>query len=277
MPAISNQPIWRGIYLIRYNSRKFVAVAPFALYIPSMNDAHMNGAVAGTSPGVNRRTPLLVLIVPLLVFSGAFFPPPHACAAQAKPSVSKSAPARPSAQKTSPKKGRATHNVRALRPAEDLAALRDRGFSSGFGVRAVSKKRIRFHKGVDIPAPKGSDIMAFNDGVVTFTGVKNGYGKTVVVQQIDGRDALYAHMSSYVVKVGDAIKRGDHIGHVGRTGRATGFHLHFELIDEGRCIDPAEHVWYGAELVLGPDDLNLASQPETSVAQPNHVPASPIH
>ncbi len=145
--------------------------------------------------------------------------------------------------------------VRSLLPQQERAALLERGIYSGFGPRAVSKKRVRLHKGIDVSAPQGSVITAFNDGKVIFSGRKgDGYGVRVLIEQIDGREALYAHMQQTSVKVGDEVRRGDHIGFVGRTGRATGAHLHFELIDEGENLDPAEHVWLGSELVLGPHD-----------------------
>ena len=243
-----------------------------------MKDAHVNGAVVGTSPDLKRRPSSLVLIVAFLVFSGVVFAPPTAYSAQTKSTVSKASPKKsaPKKKTVSKKRSRVPY-VRSLMPEEERAALRDRGFSSGYGIRAISRKATRMHKGIDVPAPRGSRIMAFNDGIVTFVGVKNGYGKTVIVKQLDGREALYAHMDKYVVSIGDVIKRGTHIGHVGRTGRATGFHLHFELIDEGQNIDPSEHVWHSAELVLGPDELSPSTIPDTSVAQPNVVPQAPVH
>ena len=133
------------------------------------------------------------------------------------------------------------------------------------------------HKGIDVPAPKDSKVIAFNDGEVIFAGVKNGYGKTIIIRQLDGRDALYAHMNKYVLALGDKIKRGDHVGHVGRTGRATGFHLHFEIIDEGENLDPAVHVWHGSELVLGPKDLDPKTTPHIHVAEPSPRPTRKMH
>lgn len=245
-----------------------------------MKDAYTNGAAAGTSLDLKRRIPFLVLFIALLIFSGSIFSPPTADAAQAKTVASKASakkPPPPQQQKVASQKRRRVPYARSLMPEEERSALRDRGFSSGFGVRAISRKATRMHMGIDVPAPKGSHIMAFNDGTVTFVGVKNGYGKTVIIQQIDGREALYAHMDKYVVRIGDTIKRGDHIGHVGRTGRTTGSHLHFELIDDGQNIDPAEHVWHSAEIVLGPGELGPATLPDTRVAQPKGIPKPLIH
>jgi murein DD-endopeptidase MepM/ murein hydrolase activator NlpD len=158
-------------------------------------------------------------------------------------------------------------------PAEERASLKTRGISSGFGERAVSRKRTRMHKGIDVPGPKDSKVIAYNDGEVIFVGVRNWYGKPVIVRQLDGRNALYAHMNKYVVSVGDTLRRGDHVGHVGRTGRATGYHLHFEIIDEEKNLDPALHVWHGSELVLAPGGPD---QDRTRVAEPVNRRSSPV-
>ncbi|CAK7011380.1 MAG: hypothetical protein DELT_02099 [Desulfovibrio sp.] len=247
-----------------------------AVYPGTMNDAQPIGAPACTSSALKRRIPFLISILTLLTISGTLFAPSFAEASQGKivekVTVAKAASSAKKATKSTVKKRGKTPYVQSLMPAEERTALRDRGFSSGFGVRAISKKRTRMHKGIDVPAPKDSKIMAFNDGTVVFTGVKNGYGKTVIIKQLDGREALYAHMNKYVVSIGDTVKRGAHIGHVGRTGRATGFHLHFELIDDGVNIDPAEHVWHSAELVLSPGDLDPSTVPDTSVAQSTPSP-----
>ncbi len=157
--------------------------------------------------------------------------------------------------KKTAQKSRKPLYVRSLMPQDERAALLERGIYSGFGPRAVSKRHVRMHKGIDVCAPQGSVITAFNDGKVLFSGRKgDGYGIRVLVEQLDGRLALYAHMKATSVKVGDEVRRGDHLGFVGRTGRATGCHLHFELIDDGTPLNPADHVWLGSELVLSPDD-----------------------
>ncbi|SBV95460.1 exported hypothetical protein [uncultured delta proteobacterium] len=249
-----------------------------------MNNTHADGAVGSTCLLFTRRIlPLVFLVVSLLSFCAGdlFLPAP----AQANPAqAAAKAPFKPSAapavtkasakkapQKTAvaPKRRRQVY-ARSLMPAEEREALNDRGISSGFGDRAISRKKTRMHKGIDIPGPKDSKVLAYNDGEVIFAGVRNGYGKTVVIRQLDGREALYAHMNKFVVSVGDKIKRGDHIGHVGRTGRATGYHLHFEIIDDGENLDPALHVWHGSELVLGPNDLDPDAASQTQVAEPNN-------
>jgi murein DD-endopeptidase MepM/ murein hydrolase activator NlpD len=90
--------------------------------------------------------------------------------------------------------------------------------------------RIRAHRGVDYAAPRGTPIKASGDGKVIFRGTKSGYGKTVILQHGGNITTLYAHMSSYVLKVGvsSRVKQGQTIGFVGKTGLATANHLHYE-------------------------------------------------
>ena len=222
-----------------------------------MNDVHASGVLPGTFSVSRRRLfPLLFTVIALFVTLGTAHP---SLAASAKPSPS---------VKSASKKSTKHPYVRSVLSTEKRAALKERGISSGFGPRAISRKTTRMHNGIDIPAPRNSKIMAFNDGEVIFAGKKTGYGTLVIIRQIDGREALYAHMNKAVVKRGETVKRGTHIGHVGRTGRATGYHLHFELIDDGERLDPALHVWLGSELVLGPDDLDPARvEDQTNVAE----------
>ncbi len=90
--------------------------------------------------------------------------------------------------------------------------------------------RIRAHRGVDYAAPRGTPIKASGDGKVIFRGTKSGYGKTVILQHGGNITTLYAHMSSYLLKVGigTRVRQGQTIGFVGKTGLATANHLHYE-------------------------------------------------
>ena len=87
----------------------------------------------------------------------------------------------------------------------------------------------RYHAGTDIAAPAGTPIKAVAQGRVIESGVKGGYGNTVVIQADDGRKMLYAHNNPNFVQVGDWVSRGEEIAEVGSTGRATGPHVHFEV------------------------------------------------
>ncbi len=95
-----------------------------------------------------------------------------------------------------------------------------------------------FHTGIDIAAAYGSPIRATADGVVTDARFRDAYGYTVEVDHGFGIGTLYAHCSRLVVQVGDEVERGDVIAHIGRTGRATGPHLHYEITRDGVPVNP---------------------------------------
>jgi len=90
---------------------------------------------------------------------------------------------------------------------------------------------LSLHKGTDIAAPAGTPIQAVADGTVVESGKKGTYGNAVVIQTDDGRRMLYAHNQQNFVRVGDRIVRGDTIAAVGSTGRSTGPHVHFEVLE----------------------------------------------
>lgn len=100
--------------------------------------------------------------------------------------------------------------------------------------------QIRAHRGVDYGAPHGSPIRATADGVVRFSGAKNAYGNTVILQHGDSVKTLYAHMSRISDKssVGARVAQGDVIGYVGNSGRVTGTHLHYEFRVDEKHVDP---------------------------------------
>ncbi|WP_296644872.1 M23 family metallopeptidase [Romboutsia sp. 13368] len=113
--------------------------------------------------------------------------------------------------------------------------------SSPFGERIhpISGK-LSFHKGIDIPAPQDTDILACDDGIVLFSGIMNGYGNVIKLKHFDGKITLYAHNNSNLVEEGDIIKTGQVIAKVGTTGNSTGNHLHFETIVNEENINPIE-------------------------------------
>ncbi|MCZ4274244.1 M23 family metallopeptidase, partial [Maritalea porphyrae] len=79
------------------------------------------------------------------------------------------------------------------------------------------------HKGVDFAAKPGSDVVAVAAGVVSFSGVKSGYGNVIEVSHADGYTTLYAHNKQNIVQIGDLVQRGQTIAKVGRSGRASGY------------------------------------------------------
>lgn len=97
----------------------------------------------------------------------------------------------------------------------------------------------RFHAGIDIAAAYGREVPAAGAGTVVFSGEQGGYGNTVVVEHDSGLRTRYAHLSSIQVEAGSTVQAGAVVGRVGSTGRSTGPHLHFEVLQDGRSVDPA--------------------------------------
>jgi len=115
--------------------------------------------------------------------------------------------------------------------------------SSTFGGRSDPfTGRYAFHSGIDFAAPLGAQARAVAPGVVTWAGERSGYGKLVEINHGNGYITRYAHNSSVMVKVGDKVGKGQAISRVGSTGRSTGPHLHFEVLKNGRAIDPQKFV-----------------------------------
>jgi murein DD-endopeptidase MepM/ murein hydrolase activator NlpD len=94
------------------------------------------------------------------------------------------------------------------------------------------------HHGLDLAAPEGSEVHAALDGVVRTAGERGGYGLTVELAHGQGLTTLYAHASELLVRDGERVTRGQVIARVGRSGRATGPHLHLEVRRENRPVDP---------------------------------------
>jgi len=106
--------------------------------------------------------------------------------------------------------------------------------TDGFGPRGSG-----FHTGIDYPAPAGTPVTAARAGVVRMAGWLPGYGKVVELRHEQGVTTLYAHLSRIMVEPGRTVARGAVVGLVGRTGDATGPHLHFEVRVGGAAVDPA--------------------------------------
>jgi murein DD-endopeptidase MepM/ murein hydrolase activator NlpD len=112
--------------------------------------------------------------------------------------------------------------------------------SSPFGYRADPFSGApRFHAGVDIAAAYGREVPSAGPGRVVFSGSQGGYGNTVVVEHANGIRTRYAHLSSIQVEVGTPVDAGTIVGRVGSSGRSTGPHLHFEVLQDGQPVNPA--------------------------------------
>lgn len=122
----------------------------------------------------------------------------------------------------------------------DSAQLPARGpITSGFGLRHHPVDgEWRQHNGIDIGVQHGTPIKPIQDGTVVYSGEQSGYGNVVDVAHGDGLVSRYAHLSERFVQAGDAISAGQTVGLSGETGNATGPHLHLEVMQNGKPIDP---------------------------------------
>jgi len=113
--------------------------------------------------------------------------------------------------------------------------------TSPYGMRVLSGRK-DFHAGIDIGAPTGTNIVAAESGRVSYAGYMRGYGNVIILSHDGGYSTVYSHNSVNLVKKGQNIKKGSVIGKVGRTGNATGSHLHFEVRLSGKPVNPLDYL-----------------------------------
>ena len=97
-----------------------------------------------------------------------------------------------------------------------------------------------FHQGLDISTEKGQPVFSTADGVVESASYSGDFGNLIVVRHDFGLSTRYGHLSAFKAKPGESVKRGDVIGYVGSTGRSTGAHLHYEILVNGKLINPLQ-------------------------------------
>ncbi|MDX5327146.1 MAG: M23 family metallopeptidase [Bacteroidota bacterium] len=155
-------------------------------------------------------------------------------------------------------------SIPAIQPVSNKDLKR---IASGFGYRIHPIYKVRkLHAGIDFSAPRGTPIFATGDGVISNDREVGGtgYGKWVVIDHGYGYQTLYAHMSDVLVRRGQKVKRGDVIGYVGNTGQSTAPHLHYEVVKNGRKINPINFFYND----LSPEEyeiiVNIASQENQS-------------
>lgn len=120
--------------------------------------------------------------------------------------------------------------------------------TSGFGGRADPFGRgHQYHKGIDFHARTGDPVLAVADGVVSYAGRRSGYGNVIEIDHGNGYVTRYAHNSRLLVRVGDLVRNGQQVAKAGSTGRSTGAHVHFEVWDDGRVVNPRKFL--GAQSV----------------------------
>ncbi|MFT7557031.1 MAG: murein DD-endopeptidase MepM/ murein hydrolase activator NlpD [Planctomycetota bacterium] len=115
--------------------------------------------------------------------------------------------------------------------------------SSYYGMRThpLSGRR-EMHKGVDFAGKMGGPVIAVAKGVVTFSGPNSGYGNVIDIAHGGGYTTRYAHNSKLLVSVGDTVEKGFKIAEIGTTGRSTGPHVHFEVLKNGREVNPVRFI-----------------------------------
>lgn len=119
--------------------------------------------------------------------------------------------------------------------------------SSPYGYRThpVTGQKYKFHSGMDLAAPQGSNILAAEAGVVRMAGWNGGYGKCIIIDHGSGVATLYGHSSQLLVSAGQSVSKGQVIAKVGSTGVSSGPHLHFEVLINGATVNPAPYIGMG--------------------------------
>ncbi len=133
----------------------------------------------------------------------------------------------------------------SLVKANDPNMLPVNGYvAGGWGLREdpFTGAKTEHHYGIDISAPYGAKVVAPADATVIFAGSRVGYGNIVVLDHRFGKTTRYGHLSRISVQIGQRVSRGDVVGYVGSSGRTTGPHLHFEIWQYGKPLNPQKYL-----------------------------------
>lgn len=137
-------------------------------------------------------------------------------------------------------------SIPALKPCEGLVGM------NGFGMREHPILRInKIHEGIDIITDVGTKVLCTGNGIVSFVGIRGGYGLTVELEHQSGFKTVYAHLLGVLVKEGQKVNRGKTIALTGNSGLSTGPHLHYEVHHNGIKLNPSQFFF---------DDLALFEQ-----------------
>lgn len=115
--------------------------------------------------------------------------------------------------------------------------VNDIDVSSTFGYRHGE-----LHAGIDLRAPRGTEIYASAAGRVVFSGSRPGYGRMIVIDHENGIETVYAHNNRNLAEVGQRVRQGQLVASVGRSGNATGYHVHFEIRRLGKSVNPVSYL-----------------------------------
>jgi murein DD-endopeptidase MepM/ murein hydrolase activator NlpD len=152
-------------------------------------------------------------------------------------------------------------NIPAIQPVmnKDLKRV-----ASGYGMRIDPVYHVRkFHQGMDFTAPTGTEVFATGNAKVAFSGWKQGYGNTVILDHGYGYQTLYAHLYKSLVRKGQKVRRSDIIALVGNTGKSTGPHLHYEVRLNNKPVDPRNYYFYD----LSPEEYDQMIQLSNNFGQ----------
>ena len=152
-------------------------------------------------------------------------------------------------------------------PAIQPVANKDlKRLASGYGYRIHPIYKVRkMHWGTDFSAPTGTAIYATGDGkITTYKRSRSGFGRHIIIDHGFGYQTLYAHMSKIEARKGQRVKRGDIIGYIGSTGSSTAPHLHYEVIKDGRKVNPVNYFFNDLTPMQYEEMLNISSHSNQS-------------
>lgn len=130
-----------------------------------------------------------------------------------------------------------------LRVTPNIWPVDSHRITSSFGLRQDPfTRRPSFHSGYDISAPANSEVSVTADGIVRITGSDSERGNHIVVDHSNGLQTMYMHLNKILVQKNDSVQKGQLIGLVGSTGRSTGYHLHYEVLQNGVSVDPLPYL-----------------------------------
>ena len=133
-------------------------------------------------------------------------------------------------------------SIPSIKPIRIDKLKRKLSHLSGYGIRIHPVHKVKkFHKGIDFTAPRGTEIQATGNGVVTrVENKKRGYGKNITIEHGFGYQTLYAHMETISINKGDIVVKGQSLGTVGSSGTSTAPHLHYEVRFNGKSVNPID-------------------------------------
>ena len=166
-----------------------------------------------------------------------------------------------------------------------INAATARGIALGLSPRPGSRPQPQgahaqfMHEGIDLAAPTGTPIYAAFDGVVVGAVPNAGYGNWIRIDHLRKLSTVYGHLSEFApgVQEGLRVNRGELIGFVGSTGRSTGPHLHFEILNNGKAVDPLAHPQIKREQLGGADLERFLSQVQHALAERDLETTAGIH